>query len=157
MLDDEINQLEARLGLSKDQKKRSKYMKKVENEGLGLGFLDFLDDIEVKAKKDKSEYQKPKGDYKFNMNEFEVALGESDLSNGVEQDQDQDEVDDYDDEEGELESNEDQAGLSDESYYQDQDDAESVEAIIPAKKRADDGDDDQSLSESEIEDDLNPG
>jgi hypothetical protein len=31
-------------------------MKKVENEGLGLGFLDFLDDIEVKAKKDKSEY-----------------------------------------------------------------------------------------------------
>jgi hypothetical protein len=43
------------------------------------------------------------------MNEFEVALGESDLSNGVERDQDldQDEVDDYDDEEGELESNED--------------------------------------------------
>ena len=132
-------------------------MKKVENEGLGLGFLDFLDDIEVKAKKDKSEYRKPQQDYKFNMDEFEVALGESDLNNGA--DGSQDDVEDYDDEEGEVESNEDQAGLSDESYYQDQDDVESVEAIIPSKMKVEGGDDDdkQSLSESDIEDDLNPG
>ena len=51
MLDDEIDELEKKLGLAGDVKRKKKYMKKIENEGLGVGFLDFLDDIEVKAEK----------------------------------------------------------------------------------------------------------
>jgi len=43
-----------------------------------------LDDIEKKAKIDKSEYQKPKEEYKFNDPKFEVALGASDIEDGNE-------------------------------------------------------------------------
>ena len=54
-------------------------MKKIEDEGLGMGFMDFLDDIEVNASKKISDFQVPKEEYKFNKKEFEVALGESDF------------------------------------------------------------------------------
>ena len=39
----------------------------------------FLDDIDHKAKLAKQEYKPPSDEYKFNNEEFEVALGASDL------------------------------------------------------------------------------
>jgi len=39
----------------------------------------FLDDIDHKVKLTKQEYKVPSDEYKFNKEEFEVALGASDL------------------------------------------------------------------------------
>ena len=82
-------------------------MKKIEDEGLGIGFLDFLDDIEVKADQEEGDYKPPPDDYKFNKHEYEVALGESDMEDfakdfgkGLSRDE---EDEDEDDEEGEGE------------------------------------------------------
>jgi hypothetical protein len=37
--------LEKKLGFSKDEKLKKKERKKIEMEGMGVGFLDFLDEI----------------------------------------------------------------------------------------------------------------
>lgn len=48
-LDDEIKELEKKLGV-KDAKKKDKLQKSIESEGLGKGFLSFLDEIGSKVK-----------------------------------------------------------------------------------------------------------
>ena len=85
----------------------------LDKEGMGLGFMSFLDDIDGKARLDINEYTAPKDEYKFNQKEFETALGESDIegmvdgedANQVVDDSDQQDFDDYDIE-AEAEENE---------------------------------------------------
>ena len=45
--------------------------------GLGVGFMDFLENVDKIA--GMGDYVKPDKDYDFNDNAQEVALGESDL------------------------------------------------------------------------------
>ena len=80
--DNEIKMLERKLGIRTDPKRKNRYFQRIEQEGLGLGIFDFLDDIEKKAKIDKAEYQRPNEEYKFNDPKFEVALGASDIEDG---------------------------------------------------------------------------
>ena len=44
-LDNEIEHLERKLGVKGDKKRLGKIQKSIENEGMGKGFLDFLDGI----------------------------------------------------------------------------------------------------------------
>ena len=71
--------LERKLGIRTDAKRKKRYLQRIEEEGLGLGIFDFLDDIERKAKIDVTKYSKPEKEYKFNDPKYEVALGESDI------------------------------------------------------------------------------
>lgn len=65
--------------MNKDKKRKARNDKQTDLEGFGLGFMEFLDTIEKKTKMSAKDYQKPTDDYKFNKDEFEVAIGESDL------------------------------------------------------------------------------
>ena len=67
------------MGLRTDAKRKKRMNDSIDKEGLGLGFMSFLDDIENIAKVNVKEYKAPKDDYMFNKDEFEVAIGESDL------------------------------------------------------------------------------
>lgn len=49
-IEGEIGYLEKRLKVSSDAKAKRKIQKSIENEGLGIGFMDFLDDIENRVK-----------------------------------------------------------------------------------------------------------
>ena len=49
-LDNEIKQLERKMGLKTDVKRKKRFNDSIDREGLGLGFMSFLDDIETKAK-----------------------------------------------------------------------------------------------------------
>lgn len=71
--------LEKKLGLNKDVKRKARHDRQTEMEGLGLGFLSFLDDIDKKARLKMEDYKPPSEEYKFNDPAFEVALGESDF------------------------------------------------------------------------------
>ena len=77
--DNEIKMLERKLGIRTDEKRKKRYFNRIEQEGLGLGIFDFLDDIEKKAKLNRDEYVKPEAEYKFNDPRFETALGEDEL------------------------------------------------------------------------------
>lgn len=77
--DDEIKALERKLGIRTDAKRSKRYYQRIEEEGLGLGIFDFLDNIDQKAKLDLEDYSKPAQEYKFNDPKFEVAIGESDV------------------------------------------------------------------------------
>ena len=77
--DDEIKALERKLGIRTDAKRSKRYYQRIEEEGLGLGIFDFLDNIDQKAKLDLEDYSKPGEEYKFNDPKFEVAIGESDV------------------------------------------------------------------------------
>ena len=72
-LDGEIGYLERRLKTSSDAKAKKKIQKSIENEGLGIGFMDFLDDIENKVKA-KSAAGYTRKEYDFNDDAKEVAL-----------------------------------------------------------------------------------
>ena len=72
------------MGLRTDLKRKKRMNDSIDREGLGLGFMSFLDDIEKKARLNVEEYEMPEDDYKFNKKEFEVAAGESDLDDIVE-------------------------------------------------------------------------
>ena len=48
-LDKEIKELERKMGLRTDAKRRKRMNDTIDREGLGLGFMSFLDDIECKA------------------------------------------------------------------------------------------------------------
>ena len=80
--DDEIKQLERKLGIRTDAKRKKRYFQRIEEEGLGLGIFDYLDNIDKLAKVDPSRYQKPDNEYKFNDPKFETALGDSDIEDG---------------------------------------------------------------------------
>jgi hypothetical protein len=75
--------LERKLGLSNDEKRKRRNDKQTDLEGFGLGFMEFLDGIEKKAKMKKEDYKKE--EYKFNDPEYEVALGESDFESNSDQ------------------------------------------------------------------------
>lgn len=77
--DDEIKQLERKLGIRTDEKRKKRYLSRIEEEGLGLGIFDFLEDIERNAKLRPDEYQRPIKEYKFNDPRYETALGASDV------------------------------------------------------------------------------
>ena len=64
--DKEIKELERKLGLRTDEKRKKRYLQRIEEEGLGLGIFDFLKDIETKAKMDVSQYKRADQEYKFN-------------------------------------------------------------------------------------------
>ena len=66
--------LEKKLGFSKDEKLKKKERKKIEMEGMGVGFLDFLDEITETVHSKKQFKQK---DYDFLDEEKEVALDEA--------------------------------------------------------------------------------
>lgn len=51
-LDDEIKDLEKKLGLNMNKDRKKRYLDKIEREGLGLDFFSFLDGIEKKSKMD---------------------------------------------------------------------------------------------------------
>ena len=57
--DDEIKQLERKLGIRTDSKRKKRYLTRIEEEGLGLGIFDFLDNIDRKAKLGVEKYRKP--------------------------------------------------------------------------------------------------
>ena len=48
--------LEKKLGLNKDVKRKARHDRQTEMEGLGLGFLSFLDGIEKKARLKMEDY-----------------------------------------------------------------------------------------------------
>ena len=102
--------LEKNLGLNMDQKRKKRYFSRIEEEGLGLGMFDFLDDIDRKAKAGMEAYEQPGEEYKFNNPEFEVALGASDFEDG----DNEGPVDPRDDDsDSDSDSNEKQMGFSD--------------------------------------------
>ena len=72
-------QLERKMGLKSDVKRKKRFNDSIDREGLGLGFMSFLDDIEKKAKLKVKDYTKPDEEYKFNDPEFEVAPSEGEL------------------------------------------------------------------------------
>jgi hypothetical protein len=71
------------MGFKNDLKKKNKEQRQIESQGMGLGFLDFLDglDTKVKDKKkySKGEYQKMFKDYDFNDDAKEVMLDMADI------------------------------------------------------------------------------
>ena len=67
------------MGLNVDVKRKRRFNDSIDREGLGLGFMSFLDDIEAKAKQQITEYSRPDEDYKFNNPEFELAPSEGEL------------------------------------------------------------------------------
>ena len=77
--DDEIKQLERKLGIRTDAKRNKRYLSRIEEQGLGLGIFDFLDGIEKNAKLPVNQYQRPSKEFKFNDPKYEVALGASDI------------------------------------------------------------------------------
>jgi len=61
-----------------DQKMKSRIHKSIENEGMGVGFLDFLDTISSKVKQtDINDYKQT--EYDFNDDAKEVLLDEADI------------------------------------------------------------------------------
>ena len=79
-MDREIAILERRLGV-RDLKKRRKLNQAVEEEGFGRGFMEFIDEIEVKVKGEKERYV-PK-EYEFSDGEGieEADMVENESSN----------------------------------------------------------------------------
>lgn len=77
-LDREIEYLEGKLGVRNDKKKKEKINKQGEREGLGIGFLSFLDGISGKVKdsayKAKLARGEKPGEYDFNDDAKEVLL-----------------------------------------------------------------------------------
>ena len=71
-LDDQIAALEAKLGVANDSKGRRKLKKQAEMEGMGVGFMDFVDEISGIVKGNTSKYEKR--DYDFNDESKEVLL-----------------------------------------------------------------------------------
>lgn len=61
----EIRNLERKLGLASDAKRKKRNDEQTEKEGMGVGFLSFLDKLDKIAKIDVRQYEKPKEDYKF--------------------------------------------------------------------------------------------
>lgn len=57
--DKEIAELERKLGLKTDKKRRDRSNKQIELEGLGIGFMSFLDKMESKVKMNVKEYKAP--------------------------------------------------------------------------------------------------
>ena len=55
-LDDEIKELEKKLGLNMNKDRKKRYLDKIEREGLGIDFFSFLDGIEKEAKMDVKDY-----------------------------------------------------------------------------------------------------
>ena len=49
-------QLERKMGLKSDVKRKKRFNDSIDREGLGLGFMSFLDDIEKKAKLKVKDY-----------------------------------------------------------------------------------------------------
>lgn len=71
-LDDEIAALEAKLGVANDSKAKRKLKKQAEMEGMGVGFMDFLEEINSVVKGKKSDWKKR--DHDFNDDSKEVLL-----------------------------------------------------------------------------------
>ena len=72
--------MESKLGMKGNKKMKQKVHQSIENEGMGIGFLDFLDEIANKVKmKNLKEYKKQ--EYDFNDDQKEVLLDEADLAN----------------------------------------------------------------------------
>ena len=72
--------LERRLGITNDPKRKARNDKQTDLQGFGLGFMSFLDGIDKKVKMSADKYVVPDKEYKFNDPDYEVAPGESDLS-----------------------------------------------------------------------------
>lgn len=88
--------LEKKLGLKNNEKMKKKVTKKIEMEGMGVGFLDFLDEITETVKDNKKFKQK---EYDFLDETKEVALDEAAFSsNKVESDEDDQEFSGMEDE-----------------------------------------------------------
>lgn len=83
--DAEIRRLERKLGFGKDTKRRERNNTQTDMEGFGRGFMSFIDSIERKAK--NFDYKPPSDDYDFNKPEFEVAISEGQLEEGIGADQ----------------------------------------------------------------------
>ena len=76
-LEAEIQYLESKLGVKGDKKKKDKLQKQIEGEGLGVGFLSFLDGIAGKVKDSSyGEALRKHGgqEYDFNDEAQEVLL-----------------------------------------------------------------------------------
>lgn len=71
--------LEKKLGLKLDKKRKERNNRQAEQEGLGVGFLSFLDRIDSKVRMDQHSYRKPERPYAFLLDENEVALSEGQL------------------------------------------------------------------------------
>ena len=78
--------LEKKLGIKNDPKKKKRVIKSLEQEGLGDGFMDFLDGIENKLKMKKDTY-KPQ-EYVFSDGEGPEE-GDLEMAKGKEDDSDQ--------------------------------------------------------------------
>lgn len=70
--------LEKRLGFKSDKKRRDRNNKQTEMEGFGMGFMDYLDNLNRKVKMDVSKYSQPE-EYDFLKDENEVAMSEGEL------------------------------------------------------------------------------
>ena len=76
-LEAEIEYLEKKLGVGGDKKKKDKLMKQIEGEGLGVGFLSFLDGIAGKVKDSsyaEALHKHGGQEYDFNDDAQEVLL-----------------------------------------------------------------------------------
>ena len=62
-----------------DTKKKQKIHNSIDREGLGIGFMDFLDNIQSVVRNNKGAKEYKKTDYDFNDDAKEVLLEESDL------------------------------------------------------------------------------
>ena len=83
-LDKEIKMLEKKLGIKNDAKRKKRLYKEAEVEGLGKGFMDFLDNVTSKVKMDNKKY-KPE-EYEFSEGE---GMEEEQLQMNEESDSDQ--------------------------------------------------------------------
>ena len=136
-LEDEIKELEKKLGVKSDPKKKDKLQKSIESEGLGKGFLSFLDEIESKVKNTKfkknmklDEYAQKADAYDFLDSDQEVLLDLGKIDK-----QKDDDV---------------QSGFSEEIPSQEDEDEEMEEEESMEEEQSE-----QEPSESSIEDDLN--
>ena len=115
-LDDEIAQLERKLGVKGDKRKKDKIQKQIEQEGLGVGFMSFLDEIDSLVKDTSKKYKKK--DYAFLDDAQEVAIAEEDFLKGGQSDDQSGFSGDMEMDEGREESEEEEDGedeMSDQS------------------------------------------
>jgi len=77
-LDNEIEMLEKKLGFKGDGKNKAKLYKDKNETGLGIGFMEFLDQIDTYKTGSKAK-DFSKKEYDFNDSDQEVAISEGAL------------------------------------------------------------------------------